>query len=365
MGRVAARAQQHRAEVRLVEAQVPQRVAQLAEGAQRPQIGALGGHRGRCRRRRRLRRGDGQRGGAGGTVELDLDVAVADAVGLEAGLERRQLDTRAAGDAGHLLGQRHGALAHAGVEARLGQERVDQAPLDGALALHALGDGAEHVGPVAPHLALVDQAGEPAGAGQDGEQRRLGKRDRRRAVVDEDDLVAGEGQLVAAAGRGALARGQEAQPASARRVLHGHARLVGELAEVDLERVRRGAEHVDVGAGAEHAVEVGRDDDGADLRVLEAQPLDGVGQLDVDREVVGVELELVAGAERMGRIDRHAQARQARVVGVDLEAPVVITAGMGVEANRVARLRGVGHGRLSTYTWRSLASSLLLAIPAS
>src|SRR5712691_3541311 len=47
--------------------------------------------------------------------------------------------------------------------------------------------------------------------------------------------------------------------------------LVGELAEVHLVAVRRLAEHADIGAGAEHIVLAGLDDDAAHLRMLEAQ----------------------------------------------------------------------------------------------
>ena len=39
------------------------------------------------------------------------------------------------------------------------------------------------------------------------------------------------------------------------------------------------------------------DDDRARLRVLEADALERVGELDVDAEVVGIELERVAGAD--------------------------------------------------------------------
>ena len=107
----------------------------------------------------------------------------------------------------------------------------------------------------------------------------------------QQDLVAGERQLVAAAGGGAVARGEVALARVRAGVLEGEAGLVGELAEVDLEGVRRRREHVDVGAGAEDAIAARGDDHGAHLGVLEAQALDRVGELDVDAEVVGVELE--------------------------------------------------------------------------
>ena len=94
--------------------------------------------------------------------------------------------------------------------------RVDEPPLDRALPLHALGDRAEHVREIAPHLALVDDAREAAGARQHAEQRRLRQADRRVAVVDQDDLVARERQLVAAAGADAVERGEELDAPSAR-----------------------------------------------------------------------------------------------------------------------------------------------------
>ena len=43
------------------------------------------------------------------------------------------------------------------------------------------------------------------------------------------------------------------------------------------------------------------DDDTADFRMLEAQPLHRVVEFDVDAEVVGIELELVTRARRPGR----------------------------------------------------------------
>ena len=97
-----------------------------------------------------------------------------------------------------------GARRHRLVELGARHHLVDQPPVDRALALDAFLGGAEHVGMVAPHLALVGDAGEAAGAGQHREQRQLGQRHRRRAVVDQHDVVGGERELVAAARRGAV-----------------------------------------------------------------------------------------------------------------------------------------------------------------
>ena len=132
-------------------------------------------------------------------------------------------------------------------------DRVDEAAFDGALAAHAFGQRAEVVGEVAAHLALVDDARQAAGAGQHAEERRLRQAHRRAAIVDEHDFVAGQRQLVAAAGADAVDRGEELDAAVRAHVFHAEARLVGELAEVHLEAVAGAAEHEDVGAGAEDA----------------------------------------------------------------------------------------------------------------
>ena len=65
----------------------------------------------------------------------------------------------------------------------------------------------------------------------------------------------------------------------------------------------RSRQHLDVRAGAEHLVQATSDDDSTNLRMLEPEPLDGVVQLDVDGEVVGVQLELIVVAQPSIRSD--------------------------------------------------------------
>ena len=247
-----------------------------------------------------------------------------------------------------LRGDRLRARRHRLVELRARHHLVDQPPLDRALALHAFFGGAEHVGAVAPHLALVGDAGEPAGAGQHREQRQLGQRHGGRAVVHQHDVVAGERELVAAAGRGAVHDAEVFLVGVLARFLDRIARLVGELAEVDLVRVRRARQHADVGAGAEHAVLGRLEDDDLHLRVLEAQPLDRVGELDVDAEVVGVELELIAAEQAGLLVHVHGEGGDLAVGG---ELPVAVARRLGAEVDRRGdrNLRAVGalFGRLS------------------
>ena len=64
------------------------------------------------------------------------------------------------------------------------------------------------------------------------------------------------------------------------------------------------------------------------LGVLEAQPLHGVGQLDVDAEVVGVELELIALEQAGVLVDVHDQLGD---LAVELQLPVAIAGRLGLE----------------------------------
>jgi len=227
-------------------------------------------------------------------------------------------------------GQFQRARLHGLVELLRFGNVVHQFPIPGAVGAHALGGGAEHVRQVAPHLALVHQPRQPSGARQHAEQRHFGQAHRARAVVDHRDLVAGERELVAAAGGGAVQRGEELEPGMARRVLDAVARLVGELAEVHFPGMRRQAEHVDVGAGAEHAALAAREHHAAHFRVLEADAVERIVQLDVDAEVVGIELELVARRDALVFGDVERERRQG---AVEAELPVVVALGCGIEGD--------------------------------
>jgi hypothetical protein len=181
-------------------------------------------------------------------------------------------------------------------------------------------------------MALVDQARQPARTGKDREQGDLGQGDRRRSIVDEQDLVARERELVPPAGGGTVHRRENDLTPTRRHLLHAVARLVGELAEADLVRVRRRRQHLDVRTGAEHLVERSGDDDSLHTGVLEPQTLQHIVQLDVDREVVRVQLQLVVVAQPAGGIDRHRERRHGTV---DVEPPVAVPRRVGLEADPV------------------------------
>jgi len=71
--------------------------------------------------------------------------------------------------------------------------------------------------------------------------------------------------------------------------------------------------------------------DRANLGMFEAQPLHRVIELDVYREIVGVELELVIGAEPAGRIDVHHQVGD---LAVRLDPPMAVAARVGLDVDR-------------------------------
>jgi len=276
----------------------------------------------------------------------DVDVFVPVSVGQIVANDRRQRDTACVTGAIALLCELERALAHGGRERGRLHDIVDEPPLLRPQAADAFGRRAEDVRMIVPHLALVGEPRESAGSWQHAKERHFRQRHRRRAIVDQHDLVARERELVAAARARAVDRGQELDPRVPARVLDAVARLVRELAEVHLPGVRRKPEHEDVRAGTEHAILETRDDDGANFRALEADALQGVGELDVDAQIVGVELELVAGPNRCVFGDIH---RQRRDRALERQAPMPVAIGVGTVVDEgsgagiVARRR-VSHG---------------------
>ena len=81
------------------------------------------------------------------------------------------------------------------------------------------------------------------------------------------------------------------------------------LQKFTFQRVARQPKHVDVGARAEHALFRAGDDHALHFGMLEADAVERVVQLDVHAQVVGVELELVAGHDAAVLVDIHGQRR--------------------------------------------------------
>ena len=74
--------------------------------------------------------------------------------------------------------------------------------------------------------------------------------------------------------------------------------------------------------------------------MLEAEPLDGIRELDIDAEIVGVELQRIVAGD--AAILVHVE-RERGDVAVDGEAPVAVLVRMGPEVDhRPRRLSGSG-----------------------
>jgi len=85
--------------------------------------------------------------------------------------------------------------------------------------------------------------------------------------------------------------------------------------------------------------------------MFEAQPLHCVGQLDIDAEVVGIQLELITFEQPAILVDVHGQRRH-RAVDIELPMPVARRIGLKIDVLRAAREGAIfaGHGPpLSSY----------------
>ena len=192
------------------------------------------------------------------------------------------------------------------------------------------------IGMVAAHLALVDHARQSAGTRQHRQQRHLRQRHRGRAIVGENDVIGRQRQFIAAAGRGAVDDGDEALAGILAGIFQSVAGLVGELAEIDLVGVGRAGQHADIGAGAEHPVLARAHHHDLDAGMFETQPLHRIGKLDIDAEIVGIQLELIAFEQAAILIDVHGQRRDL-AVDIQLPMPVARRLGLKIDVPRATR----------------------------
>ncbi len=199
---------QHR-DFELVDAQVQDGVVEFARQLQRPERGPLRDQTIDAGRRRSVRRLDRDGGDACRAVDIDADQAVADAAVVDLARQRGEHNAFSVTVALRGGGEFFRALGDSCLQLAVGHDLVDQPPLHRALALDAFLDGAEIIGVVAAHLALVDDPRQSAGARQHRQQRHFRQGDCGRAVVGEDDVVGGQRQFIAAAGRGTVDHGDK------------------------------------------------------------------------------------------------------------------------------------------------------------
>src|SRR5207245_633809 len=110
-----------------------------------------------------------------GAVEVRIHVLVVIAVAVHGSLERREKDAGGVRRTVAFGRKFFGAPAYDFSELlRLG-DRVDEAPVLGALSLYAFGLGAEQIGVIAADFPLVRETGQPAGPGQHTQQWNFGQ----------------------------------------------------------------------------------------------------------------------------------------------------------------------------------------------
>ena len=286
------------ADLLFVDAQFHDRVFKIAGHRERPELHALRLNFRDIRRRRFGGRGNRDRRHCEVAVDVHNKGVVSDFGFFDLAVQRRQFDALAVGGSVGLGGEFRGARGDSVVEFRARDDFVDQIPVGCALATDAFGRGAEKIGPVMAHLALVNQTGQTAGARQHRQQGQFGQRHGGGTVVDQHDVIAGQRQFVTTAGTGAVDGRQKTDTRIVVGVLDPIAGLVGEFAEIDLVGVRRLGQHPDVGAGAEYPVLVRRQDHRPHLRMFETNALQCVVEFDIDAEVVGIQFQLVAGEQR-------------------------------------------------------------------
>jgi len=146
-------------------------------------------------------------------------------------------------------------------------------------------------------------------------------------------VVAGQRQFIAAAGAGAADRRDVFLARIGLGGLIGVAGLVGELAEVDLVGMGGAAQHADICPGTKDPVLARTQHDDPDAGMLEPHPLHDIGQFDVDAEVVGVQLQLIALEQAAILVDIHDQGGDRPVI---VHAPVAIARRIGAKVDDFA-----------------------------
>ena len=112
--------------------------------------------------------------------------------------------------------------------------------------------------------------------------------------------------------------------------------FVGELTKVDFPSVGGESQHKDIGARPKNAVFQTGDDNAFDFRVLEADTLQSVMQLDVHAQVIGVELEFVARTDAGVLVDIELQGGGFAFL---FDRPVLVLAWVGFVIDH----RCIGH----------------------
>ena len=228
---------------------------------------------------------DGDRCRAALTIQCRLNGGIGDRILTEHAIQWRQADPLPH-DLFAVFGKLCRACLNRGVEFRIWDKLVDQPPLLGPFAAHAFLCGTEHIRPVAPHFSFVRHPRQPAGPRQHSQQRHLGQRNRRRAVIGQHDMIACKRQFIPAPGTRTFYDGHVFLTAIRFGSLKGIAGFIGEFAEIDLMAVFRTPQHPNIRPSTEHAVFARLHDNDFNLRMLKPHTLHDIVQFDIHAQVI-------------------------------------------------------------------------------
>src|SRR5947199_7213742 len=154
---------QHR-NLKLVDAQMQDRIVEFTRDLKRPERGALRDHALEIGRRRGVGRLDRYGGDPLRAIDVDADEPITHAVIVEIARQWRQGNPSAVTVAHRDGGELPGALGDLGLQLAVRHGLVDEAPLHGALAFDSFLAGAEIILGVTPTSAILAPAGLTPGA---------------------------------------------------------------------------------------------------------------------------------------------------------------------------------------------------------
>jgi len=204
------------------------------------------------------RRLDRQGYGAPFCVQRHIDIGIAVAVIPNFTGDRGHLNAFGLAGSFAVLRQFSGAGIHLFHKALLGRDMIDQVPFLGALTANAFSRRAENICQIAAHFTLFGQTGQATCTRQYAQQGHLWQADCAGTIINQENFITGQRHFIAAPCRHAITGRNEFQARMFRAVFNGVTGLIGELTEIHFPAMGGLAQHVDIRARTEHAIQAGR-----------------------------------------------------------------------------------------------------------